>query len=417
MQLRDYQEHLSQRAMELLQFNGIAYLSMEVRTGKTLTALAAADKFNARHVLFVTKKKAIQSIQDDYEALSPKYTISVINYESLHNYRGTPDLIILDEAHCIGQYPTPAERTRLIKEIAGALPILYLSGTPTPESYSQLFHQFWVSHWSPFKSYKNFYAWCKDYVEVKKQYFYNREVMNYDNANKEKIDQACGHLFLSYSQDEAGFKQVIEEQIIYLRMKPGTYYLADKMLSDRVHIGKAGEEVVADTEVKLQQKLHQIYSGTVKAEDGRAVVFDNSKANFIKEHFKGKKIAIYYKFVAEADMIIREFGSHNLTQSPEAFNKRSDLIFYSQIQSGREGVNLSTADAIVMLNIDFSSVSYQQARARMQSKDRVKPALLYWIFAENGIEKKIYDTVINKQDYTLSYFKKDFQIKKLRNAI
>jgi archaellin len=116
-------------------------------------------------------------------------------------------------------------------------------------------------------------------------------------------------------------------------------------------------------------------------------------------------------------MIIREFGSHNLTQSPEEFNKRSDLIFYSQIQSGREGVNLSTADAIIMLNIDFSSVSYQQARARMQSKDRVKPALLYWIFAENGIEKKIYDTVINKQDYTLSYFKKDFQIKKLRNAI
>ena len=111
-------------------------------------------------------------------------------------------------------------------------------------------------------------------------------------------------------------------------------------------------------------------------------------------------------------MIIREFGSHNLTQSPEEFNKRSDLIFFSQIQSGREGVNLSTADAIVRLNIDFSSVSYQQARARMQSKDREKEALLYWIFAENGIESKIYDRVINKQDYTISYFRKDFNVQR-----
>jgi len=416
MKLRDYQEYLSDRAVELLQFYVIAYLSMEVRTGKTLTALAAADKFNATHVLFVTKKKAIQSIQDDYEALSPKYTISVINYESLHNYRGRPDLIVLDEAHCISQFPTPAERTRLIKEIAGALPILYLSGTPTPESYSQLYHQFWVSHWSPFKEYKNFYAWAKEYVNIKKRYFYNREVMDYTDAKKDLIDKATSHLFLSYTQGEAGFKQEVKEEVIYLRMQPGTYYLADKMLRDRVHIGKAGEEIVADTEVKLQQKLHQIYSGTVKAEDGRAIVFDRSKANFIKEHFKGKKIAIFYKFVAEADMLIREFGSHNLTQSPEEFNKRSDLVFYSQIQSGREGINLSTADALVMLNIDFSSVSYQQARARMQAKDRSKEAMLYWIFAENGIEKNIYDRVINKQDYTLSYFRKDFNIKKLKTA-
>lgn len=47
----------------------------------------------------------------------------------------------------------------------------------------------------------------------------------------------------------------------------------------------------------------------------------------------------------------------------------------------------------------------------MQSKERSKEALLYWIFAKGGIEEKIYQRVINKQDYTLSYFRKDYGIK------
>jgi hypothetical protein len=41
-----------------------------------------------------------------------------------------------------------------------------------------------------------------------------------------------------------------------------------------------------------------------------------------------------------------------------------------QIVAGREGVNLSTADALVFYNIDFSATSYWQARARLQTKDR-----------------------------------------------
>ena len=40
---------------------------MQTRTGKTLTALTAAENYGAKNVLFVTKKKAIDSIVSDYE--------------------------------------------------------------------------------------------------------------------------------------------------------------------------------------------------------------------------------------------------------------------------------------------------------------------------------------------------------------
>ena len=59
--LRDYQIEISDRAAKALKYHKIAYLAMEVRTGKTMTALAAAYKFAASKVLFCTKKKAIIS--------------------------------------------------------------------------------------------------------------------------------------------------------------------------------------------------------------------------------------------------------------------------------------------------------------------------------------------------------------------
>ena len=64
-----------------------------------------------------------------------------------------------------------------------------------------------------------------------------------------------------------------------------------------------------------------------------------------------------------------------------------------------------------MLTIDHSAVSYFQARARLQTKDRKKTAKVYWLFSVGGIEEKIYRAVIRKKDYTLAHFKRDFLTK------
>ena len=64
IELRDYQEEISTKAANLLRSKKIAYLAMEVRTGKTLTALATAMKYGAKKILFVTKKKAINDIYE-----------------------------------------------------------------------------------------------------------------------------------------------------------------------------------------------------------------------------------------------------------------------------------------------------------------------------------------------------------------
>ena len=77
-----------------------------------------------------------------------------------------------------------------------------------------------------------------------------------------------------------------------------------------------------------------------------------------------------------------------------------------QIVSGREGISLRQAEALIYYNIDFSATSYWQSRDRMTTKDRMYNKI-YWIFAKGGIEKSIYQTVVKKKDYTLRHFKKD----------
>ncbi len=410
MQLRDYQEDLANRAYQILKNNGLVYLAMEVRTGKTLTALAVAENYDARNVLFVTKKKAIDDIKSQAEKLGTYFKLEVVNFEQLHNVNDEFDLVIIDEAHSLGAFPTPSLRAKELKRICNGKAIIFLSGTPTPESFSQLYHQMWVSTFSPFKDYKNFYGWARDYVEIRQKYLYGKTINDYSFAKRELIELQTSHLFLAFTQEEAGFTELVKENVLYVKMEENTYKFADRLRIDKVITNKEGKSVLGDTVVKLMNKLHQIYSGSVivDAPDREGKVFDYTKAEFIKQYFAGKKIAIFYKFAAEQMAIKWIMGK--CYEDPTEFNNASDGCFISQIVSGREGVNLSSADALVFYNIDFSATSYWQSRARIQTKDRVKEAQIYWVFSEGGIEDKIYKAVMDKKDYTLQYFKKDFGI-------
>ena len=75
MKLRDYQSDIVKKGITVLQKHRFLYLAMEVRTGKTLTSLAMSLALPIRNLLFITKKKAISSIQSDYDMLNPPYNI------------------------------------------------------------------------------------------------------------------------------------------------------------------------------------------------------------------------------------------------------------------------------------------------------------------------------------------------------
>jgi hypothetical protein len=283
-----------------------------------------------------------------------------------------------------------------------------LSGTPTPESYSQYYHLFWLSNHSPFKEYTNFYKWANEFVNIKLKHLGYAQVKDYSDADKKKFWHLIRYYILTYTQAEAGFTTTVNEMVLECEMNPITYKIIEKLHKDLVVTSSDGKLILGDTGVKLQQKTHQLFSGTIKFEDGSTRVIDNSKAKFIQEKFKGYKIGIFYKFIAELEMLKSVFED-NLTTDLDEFNSTNKWIAL-QIQSGREGISLKMADHLVFLNIDFSAVSYFQAKDRMTTMER-KENTIFWIFAKNGIESKIYKTVQNKKDYTNGTFKRDFGIK------
>ena len=210
---------------------------------------------------------------------------------------------------------------------------------------------------------------------------------------------------ISYTQKQAGFVSEIEEDVLYVDLKPSTHKICKRLQRDLVVEGDK-EVILADTSVKLMMKLHQIYSGTVKFESGNSMVLDRSKAEFIRWKFNGDKIAIFYKFIAELQALKEEFGDE-LTTDIDEFDK-TDKNIALQIVSGREGISLRKAKYIVYYNIDFSATSYWQSRDRMTTKNR-RFNKVYWIFSRGGIEKKIYKAVQGKKNYTITHFKNDYR--------
>ena len=88
------------------------------------------------------------------------------------------------------------------------------------------------------------------------------------------------------------------------------------------------------------------------------------------------------------------------------------MTFIRQVVSGREGISLRSADALVMYAIDYSALSYFQSIARIQDIRRTNAALLFWVFSDTKMqfEQAVYKAVSGKKDYTLDYFKKTFNI-------
>lgn len=406
MELRKYQKEAADKLYWLLARKQFAYLMGEVRTGKTACALSLIERLGIQRCLLVTKKKAIPSIEKDAKALEVQDRVMVINYERLPKFAWTFwQLLIVDEAHCIGAFPKPSGRWKNLRQMSYEK-VLLMSGTASPESYSQLYHQFTL-HRPVWAQYRNFYEWAKKgYVDIGQKYIGTGQTVNdYSNANKELILKDIDPYVVRMTQEDAGFETKIDEAVRYVEMNETTYGLAQEIIDDGIS-ELEGQTILADTGAKRLSKLKQIYCGTVIAEvSGKRIIFDRSKAKYIKQRYGKHKLAMMYCYEAERQMLFEEFGS-KATDSPEEFNADKDAVFIGQVRASREGVNLSSATYLIFLGVDFAALSYLQARDRASFLGRDTPPRIRYIFAANGIESQVYRTVRKKENFTISHYNK-----------
>jgi hypothetical protein len=413
--LLDYQEDMVSKGVKIINERKLVIYALEMRLGKTHISLETAKRIGAKKVLFLTPKAAIPSIQEDYEAASHTFDITVTNYEQLkpryEEFKDTNfDLIICDEFHKIGSsFPKPSNKAKMLRELGNTgVRFIFLSGTPTPESYSQIYHSLYITPNSPFSQYKNFYAWCKDYVNVYTIKIAGRDARQYNSAKEDEIMEKINPLFLSYSQQEAKFNHEVKDEIHTIPMSEKQANLLKLLKRDKVVRFKDGGKIVADTPAKLVNYIHQICSGTIKyeGENGEELrkTFEMSKIDYIEDKLIEPKsrTAIFYCFIEEGNALRERFP--NSTSDVETFQKGDADTLISQVRTVREGVNIAGADSIIFYNIGFSYTDYAQARQRHQEKDRKSQPVARFIFVEGGIESQIYKRVKNKKSFTSRYY-------------
>ena len=410
--LSESQKIIKDQGLKILQEHKIVFIMAEMRVGKTLASLAIASEGGYKKVLFITKKKAVSSIKKDFVLSGYKLDLTITNYEQVHKHGTEFDLFIIDESHSIGAFPRPALRTKRLKKIIKSTPLILLTGTPTPESYSQFYHQLWISDNSPFKEWKNFYKWVRaGFVITHERKFSGYTITDYSDAVYDKIYEYTKDITVTRTQEQAGIESNITDEIVYITSNDAVKRAIYFLLTDRYYAVR-GYELVADTSVRLKQQIHQLCSGTIIDSEGNRRILDKSKARWIRDNFKHQKVAVFYLYIAERMAL--ESVLDNIVTDPEEFNELTGACtFISQVRSGAEGISLREADVTIFYNIMFSSKDFQQARARQQDKRRTKENRVIWLFSDskNSIEPNIYERVLNKQTYTATHFRNDYHVK------
>ncbi len=406
--LYDHQEEAAKAMIHKLKEYGICYLASEERFGKTLTAFHALEECGAKNVIVVTMKKAMQSIREDYELGGFDFDLEVINYESLVKIgdRKRFDAVVFDESTKISGFPkiniVTREAAKLISESKPDF-IVWLNATPAIESYAQMFYQFRVSG-KVWTDYPNFYKWHKDYGVPKTSYIPGgRSIQVYDEVKADKVWNDVKDYFVFGTREQAGFDfhtaQIVEHKFP-VSAEVCKYY--EEM--EKTNVIK-DLDVEASTITSKMIKLHQLTSGFVYNEAGDTVVIDDSKVRFLKDKVvKGEKVAIYYAFNAERDMLRKAFP--RWTDDPYVFRDSDVPVLLLQIQSGSKGIDLHFADQHVFYSFTFSGETFVQALSRQFNKKRKAPVVVDVLVTHKMIDRYVLSTVKDKKDYNAALYRR-----------
>ena len=412
IQFRDDQVDIINKGMTLLTAHNMLYLALEMRLGKTLISLELARQQQAKSVLFVTVKKAIPSIRRDYEALNVKYNLTVINYESVGKATGIYDFIILDEAHNLGAFPVPTQKTIQVRRVIDrqkSCKLMWLSGTPNIESTAQLFHQLVMSPHHAFRLFKNFYAFHRDYgITNFVRGAGGMQIQDYSKLKPEVSDLFLKPIALSLTKKEAEFKQYEPEiEVVNVAMPKELYVIYSKI--EKEGISKIDDDtILADSAVKVMGKLSQLSSGSVIGENKTGLLSLHKVNKIIEIINQYKSVVVFYRY--KGDLELLKQCVCNYTLDVEKWRSDPSITLLLQTKSGSRGIDLSKAEVQVYMTLEFSGETWTQGIDRQAHMNRETPYLIKVLcsmtpIGEETIDHKIFKTITKKQDFNVSTFR------------
>ncbi|RLB75292.1 MAG: hypothetical protein DRH06_08240, partial [Deltaproteobacteria bacterium] len=317
----------------------------------------------------------------------------VINYESVHKVEGVYDLVILDEAHhaISAIKKTSATWKKVYKKVKG-LPIIYLSATPYAETVGQLYNQFKLSQWTPFKGYKTYYEFHNFFGISNKFKLHGRLIEKYDTFKLDMVLKQCDHLFSFKTRAEVGIAHEPQVNVVSVPLHPETL---SKMKSwTDLQLVQFGEFMMeGDSDMKKRMVHYQMEGGTMKVSDYTSIILDHTeKVDYIKANYEEKEIAVMAHFVKKRELLQQAL--------PEAIILSSD--------GDAEGVDLHRIGKLIVYSMSFKTSKHTQRTARQANHNRDKPILVDILVSDTpAIGRAVYDAVaIKKENFIKSSYER-----------
>lgn len=389
---RDYQVEEAKKGFEILKNYGIVFYAWEERTGKTVTVLETCEQATKTHkVLIITTKKALPDWLNTLNNYEGKNIYHVTNYHQALKVMPAYTLVVLDECHnYLPAFPKPGKIWKEVKPLTVNVPIIYSSATPHAQGKHQLFHLLQLSSFSPWKKYRNGYAWHAEYGIPHIKYIpHPRE--QYDKVDDDKVWNECKHLFLFKTRKELNFPFEPEDVVHYIDLEEDTKKIYNTILKESYY-KEERFELVCDSPMKVRTSLHMLEGGVAKVDDDYYTLENNEKIDYIKKHWGDTEdLIIMFQYKEEGRKLAQHF-------------KHAEIL---QATSYAEGIERSQVEHLVIYSQDFKAAKHNQRRARQASKDRKTEIKVHFLLVKKGISEEVYDAVsIKKTNYIDKMFER-----------
>ena len=408
---------------ETKEFNRVAFYH-DMGLGKTFTGAEKMYRMGARVNLVICQKSKIddwvEHFKKHYKVLVFNLTnkrdfndfvnypllfetfVGVINYELAFR---RPELrklrdftLMLDESSLIQN-----ETSKRAKFILSMNPknVILLSGTPTGGKYERLWSQLHLLGWKISKQ-----LFWKQYVDtevIDNEGYPVTIVKGYKNVDrlKRKMKQYGCH-FLK-TDEVMDLPQQIDNTIGIPTSKEYRKFRKDRVVVFE-SIASMGEvELVGDTTLTKMLYERQLCGQ-----------YNDEKINAFYDLLESTddRLIVFYNFNSElselmnlADACDRPVSVVNGNEKDlDAYEECENSVTFIQYQAGAMGLNLQKANKIIYFTPPLSSELFEQSKKRIHRIGQQRPCFYYYLTCRNSIEKKIYDTLAMRKDYTDALF-------------
>jgi len=360
-----------------------------MRVGKTATTIRVCEVSKAQRILVLTKKAAIDGWHSELARTEATKDYTVTNYEQAAKLPADFDLAILDESHCLAALPKPSKRWKAVRELVYGKPIILSTGTPSSEVALQLYPQFAMSPYSPFKEYKNFYDFHSAWGEPAPIRINGRMQETYKKA-KDGLTDFVKPWTVTLTQDDAGIVHQAQDKLHTVPLSASTKELIRTLQEDKV-VEIAGKLRAFESDMAERQAVMQIEYGAMYLDDefidlGNTEVMDYLEATFgdspdnaYMAHYRATRVLLARRF-------------------PQS------KVFSSNRHA--EGVSLAHFKNFIIVNQDFSGARYLQRRERSTNLMRTEPVIVHQIVCEGMLSERVYKVLSDKKSFTLDMYRR-----------